>query len=416
MDLRINGITFNVAQEPPSNDIGSILLNKMNSNPDLLVVGLQEVKLGLQVGALLFWDEWTEKIGEKLVELGYYRIESLRMQGIVLSIYALKIHLPSIRDVRCDWIGTGHANFWGNKGAVAIRFSLYGRTLAVINTHLPHGTEESQFSKRISSVSTIFSNLNFESLLPVLEHDVVLLLGDLNFRIRDVPRDEVIQKVKDKTILECLEFDELSILLRTHFIFKQFEEQKIAFDPTYKYNLNSHQYDSSAKMRKPAWTDRIMTRGRKFIRPKAYFADDDILLSDHRPVMGIYDIEVEQKVDSLVEMRTSFNNEDIIEITVDVMIDAVTFSKNQDWVGLYPANFKDHRDWLTFQWAAFSEVSDSTLDVTSLSDVKIHCRISIPNNEQNSGKCLIGYFSAEHQTLIGLSNVIDLPFRKTGNK
>ena len=92
--------------------------------------------------------------------------------------------------------------------------------------------------------------------------------------------------------MECLEFDELSILLRTHFIFKQFEEQKIAFDPTYKYNLNSHQYDSSAKMRKPAWTDRIMTRGRKFIRPKAYFADDDILLSDHRPVMGIYDIEV----------------------------------------------------------------------------------------------------------------------------
>jgi hypothetical protein len=62
------------------------------------------------------------QIGEKLVELGYYRIESLRMQGIVLSIYALKIHLPSIRDVRCDWIGTGHANFWGNKGAVAIRF------------------------------------------------------------------------------------------------------------------------------------------------------------------------------------------------------------------------------------------------------------------------------------------------------
>ena len=67
MDLRINGITFNVAQEPPSNDIGSILLNKMNSNPDLLVVGLQEVKLGLQVGALLFWDEWTEKVRANII-------------------------------------------------------------------------------------------------------------------------------------------------------------------------------------------------------------------------------------------------------------------------------------------------------------------------------------------------------------
>ena len=61
------------------------------------------------------------QISARLAEVGYYRIECLRMQGIVLSVFALKLHLPQIRDVRCDWIGTGHANFWGNKGAVAVR-------------------------------------------------------------------------------------------------------------------------------------------------------------------------------------------------------------------------------------------------------------------------------------------------------
>ena len=36
--------------------------------------------LGLQVGALLFWDSWTDAMSEFLLQKGYYRIESIRMQ------------------------------------------------------------------------------------------------------------------------------------------------------------------------------------------------------------------------------------------------------------------------------------------------------------------------------------------------
>ena len=62
MDLRIGGVTFNVAEEPPSRDIGTRLIDETGNKPDVFIVALQEVNLGLQIGALLFWDQWTEKV------------------------------------------------------------------------------------------------------------------------------------------------------------------------------------------------------------------------------------------------------------------------------------------------------------------------------------------------------------------
>ena len=46
-------------------------------------------------------------------------------------------------------------------------------------------------------------------------------------------------------------------------VFRAFFEGKIAFPPTYKYDLFSDDYDTSEKMRIPAWTDRVLWRRRK---------------------------------------------------------------------------------------------------------------------------------------------------------
>ena len=46
-------------------------------------------------------------------------------------------------------------------------------------------------------------------------------------------------------------------------VFCAFHEGKIAFAPTYKYDLFSDDYDTSEKMRIPAWTDRVLWRRRK---------------------------------------------------------------------------------------------------------------------------------------------------------
>ena len=41
-------------------------------------------------------------------------------------------------------------------------------------------------------------------------------------------------------------------------VFKSFREGPIRFAPTYKYDLFSDDYDTSEKMRCPAWTDRVL--------------------------------------------------------------------------------------------------------------------------------------------------------------
>jgi hypothetical protein len=80
--------------------------------------------------------------------------------------------LPQFRDVRCDWIGTGQLGFWGNKGAVAIRLKLFGKTFALINSHLPHGTDTSQYKQRLLSVDKIFNFIKFADLdKSILDHE-----------------------------------------------------------------------------------------------------------------------------------------------------------------------------------------------------------------------------------------------------
>jgi len=100
----------------------------------------------------------------------------------------------------------------------------------------------------------------------------------------------------DRTILECLDLDELKSLLSSHPVLKKFEEQKISFNPTYKYDKNSEKYDSSKKLRKPAWTDRILiSRSSRLtgdLKPMDYFADHKFQLSDHRPVFGLFSLQV----------------------------------------------------------------------------------------------------------------------------
>ena len=59
--------------------------------------------------------------------------------------------------------------------------------------------------------------------------------------------------------LESLqEYDQLYIERSKGKTFQKWEEGPLIFFPTYKYDKGKPHFDSSAKMRNPAWTDRIL--------------------------------------------------------------------------------------------------------------------------------------------------------------
>lgn len=118
----------------------------------------------------------------------------------------------------------------------------------------------------------------------ILDHDICILNGDLNYRIDVMSRDSVIRAVKQNDLAKLLELDQLLASRRKNpgFRLRAFNESPITFAPTYKYDVGSDEYDSSDKRRSPAWCDRILYRGQR-IRQLDY-RRHEVRVSDHRPV------------------------------------------------------------------------------------------------------------------------------------
>ncbi len=76
--------------------------------------------------------------------------------------------------------------------------------------------------------------------------------------------------------------------------FPHYSEARITFQPTYKYDLNSDQFDTSEKARIPAWCDRVLRKGDN-IR-QIHYDSAPLRFSDHRPVYATFLVLI-QKID-----------------------------------------------------------------------------------------------------------------------
>ncbi|KAL7520043.1 hypothetical protein ACHAWX_004801 [Stephanocyclus meneghinianus] len=129
--------------------------------------------------------------------------------------------------------------------------------------------------------------------------DHVFFSGDLNYRI-DLPREYVdrciddINKCPDSKKIafflnKLLRRDQLLQTIASGRAFSQFNEGKISFLPTFKFDKGSPDYDTSYKQRVPAWTDRIVFKSSS-IRVIEYDSVPQAMHSDHRPVYGTFQL------------------------------------------------------------------------------------------------------------------------------
>lgn len=290
---------------------------------DIFAVGFEEM-VELSAGNIVNASTTNRKMwGEQLQKAisrshRYILLTSAQLVGVCLYIFVRPYHVPFIRDVAIDTVKTGMGGKAGNKGAVGIRFQFHSTSFCFICSHLTAG--QSQVKERNEDYREITHKLSFPSGRNIFSHDYVFWCGDFNYRI-DLTYEEVFYFVKRQDWKKLMEFDQLQLQKSSGKIFKDFHEGTINFGPTYKYDVGSAAYDTSDKCRTPAWTDRVLWWRKKHPYDKTagelnlldsdldgdanirhtwspgtlkYYGRAELQASDHRPVLAIVEVEVQE--------------------------------------------------------------------------------------------------------------------------
>ncbi|XP_010651996.1 type IV inositol polyphosphate 5-phosphatase 7 isoform X1 [Vitis vinifera] len=235
----------------------------------------------------------------------YCLVASKQMVGIFLTVWVKSDLRDYVRNMKVSCVGRGLMGYLGNKGSISISMSLHQTSFCFICSHLTSGQKDGDELRRNSDVMEILRKTRFprvhgmgdeNSPQTILEHDRIIWLGDLNYRIALSYRSAK-ALVEMRNWRALLENDQqLRIEQRRGRVFEGWNEGKIYFPPTYKYSNNSDRYAGDdmhpkEKRRTPAWCDRILWYGRglnqlSYVRGESRF-------SDHRPVYSIFLAEVE---------------------------------------------------------------------------------------------------------------------------
>ena len=352
--------------------------------PDLILLGFQEIRhpvytlLGrlfypfdslkaMQATGCLFetwWDpylssKWLPHVLESIKQAFpndvYRPVVSSRVVGRgILAFVKDRKDGPKVTQIRLGSRGTGMGGWYGNKGAIAVSLDVMlkdGTTtsLCLVNCHMQAHEKEWHFRARNNEARYLFENLlmwRSGSCTNVQNHDLVLFLGDTNYRNSGLGKGKyqnggqssqrnldlrltLLDLIASRNYSKLLEYDELSSeKQRSSSIFHHFHEGEINFPPSYKHvmvrmpksssdytKLQSNDEDEStnsaevdprllfAPSRLPSYCDRILyfnPESTRFdLKDKAvivsgYDSAMEIEVSDHKPVRAFLSLNLPQ--------------------------------------------------------------------------------------------------------------------------
>lgn len=322
--------SWNVAAQSPIDCDKSILMEWLKGGSedalkeDFVVISLQEI-VDLNAKSLLIngsgngsgngasqsaIDQWAKII--KLCLNDFELVHCASMVGLGLIIFSRNGLRNALSSVSADSVKTGLGGLHGNKGGLCWRTFIHDLPVAFVACHLAAG--QAAVNERNSDFATILRSANFTSeevkrddfAYPtgnsgnrLFDHSVVIVAGDLNYRIemdRNLCLDRISKGERDALIAS----DQLANQIRRQeLLLNYFREKSPNFAPTYKYDRGSvDRYDSSEKARVPAWCDRIVYYSKvpESVSIRGYKSIPEATLSDHKPIYSIIELKC-RKID-----------------------------------------------------------------------------------------------------------------------
>nr|CAB3453856.1 unnamed protein product [Digitaria exilis] len=348
--------SWNVAQGKASAESLRSWLGSVSSDVGLVVVGLQEVEMGAGFLAISAAKEtvglegsangqwWIDNIGKALDEgTSFQRVGSRQLAALLIAAWARKSLKPYVGDVDAAAVPCGLGRAIGNKGGVGLRIRVYDRKMCFVSNHFaahleavsrrnadfdhiyrtmafnkPHGSTASATSVQLHRTVNVNGNQVEEVRPDLAEADMVVFLGDFNYRLYGITYDEARDMVSQRSFDWLREKDQLRAEMKSGKVFQGMREGIIKFPPTYKFQ--KHQpglggYDSGEKKRIPAWCDRVLYRDSRSVSVAecslecpvvasitSYVACMDVTESDHKPIRCTFSVDI-ARVDELIRRQ-----------------------------------------------------------------------------------------------------------------
>eukprot|EP01080_Neovahlkampfia_damariscottae_P001511 gene1511-12637_t len=289
-ELKVVICTWNCA-ENFSPDIGNWI---QKQDGDLFVIGFQEIDMSVtamvkeQSQASLDWDLILDTV---FTEEKYQKVVSQQLVGLYHIIFVKKEYSPYLFNLKYSRVSLGQLGM-GNKGCIAYRFEFFNNSFCFINSHF--AAHQKKIEDRVQNYFDIMTEDLFEEAkkMSPFQQDFVFFFGDLNFRI-DLNYEKTIELIEKKDFKNLILNDQLRAQIKEKVIFQGFHEENITFLPSYKFDKNSNDYDTSEKKRIPSYCDRILIKGDKSkYSVVCYKMNSKELNSDHRPVLAKYKIYI----------------------------------------------------------------------------------------------------------------------------
>ncbi|KAM9045412.1 inositol polyphosphate 5-phosphatase K isoform 8-T8 [Megaptera novaeangliae] len=303
--LSIHVVTWNVASAAPPPDLSDLLqLNNLNLNLDVYVIGLQEMNGGIMslLSDTAFEDPWSSFFMDVLSPLSFVKVSSVRMQGLLLLIFAKYQHLPFIQILSTKSTPTGLFGYWGNKGGVNIFLKFYGYYVSIINCHLPpHMANNDQ---RLEHFDRILEMQNFEA------QDIPNILDHDEKKRKPAWTDRILWRLKR-------------------------QPQAAVHTPT---------------LSAPHFT----------LFPRSYVSHMLYSISDHKPVTSTFDLELKPLVSApLITLLPESLCTEESDLLISYSLTADFLSSPWDWIGLYKVGLRHINDYVSYVWVRDNQVSFS---------------------------------------------------------